>query len=248
MSARPKRRPTSSARANVLSRSLTSTASAADPPPFFATSSAVSSALVTSISAATTDAPRAARASQYSRPIPRPPPVTTATRPLRFMTNAPFRLSVEVPEHREYSEHYIDGEVAGNVRSLRVLVTGASGVFGRELIGRLSRRGLTVVGFSRREPLLPKDVEFRAGDIRDADAVAAAMKGCDVVAHCAWAIGAMYGDPAEREINVGGTENVLAAMHRTGTRRIVFASSSTAYGPRPGDRRPLAEDTPLAPH
>jgi nucleoside-diphosphate-sugar epimerase/phosphohistidine swiveling domain-containing protein len=96
--------------------------------------------------------------------------------------------------------------------------------------------------------LLPKDVEFRAGDIRDADAVAAAMKGCDVVAHCAWAIGAMYGDPAEREINVGGTENVLAAMHRTGTRRIVFASSSTAYGPRPDDRQPLAEDTPLAPH
>jgi nucleoside-diphosphate-sugar epimerase/phosphohistidine swiveling domain-containing protein len=135
------------------------------------------------------------------------------------------------------------------MQRLRVLVTGASGVFGREITARLVRRGHTVVGLSRRRPaaLLP-GVEHVAADIRDREAVLAAADGCDVVAHCAWAIDAFYGDPAERAINIGGTENVLAAMERAGVGRIVFAGSNTAYGPRPDNRGRLSEDEPLAPH
>src|SRR2546423_3318673 len=135
------------------------------------------------------------------------------------------------------------------MQRLKVLVTGASGVFGREITERLVRRGHTVVGLSRRRPaaLLP-GVEHVAADIRDRRAVAAAADGCDVVAHCAWAIDAFYGDPAERAINIGGTENVLSAMERAGVPRIVFAGSNTAYGPRPDNRGRLSEDEPLAPH
>jgi len=132
---------------------------------------------------------------------------------------------------------------------LRVLVTGASGVFGREITERLVRRGDTVVGLSRRRPAnLPPGVEHVAADIRDREAVVAAADGCDVVAHCAWAIDAFYGDPAERAINIGGTENVLLAMERAGVPRIVFAGSNTAYGPRPDNRGKLTEDEPLLPH
>lgn len=132
---------------------------------------------------------------------------------------------------------------------LRVLVTGATGVFGREITERLLRRGHRVVGLSRRRPdVLPPGVEHVAADIRDREAVIAAARGCDVVAHCAWAIEALYGDAAERDINVGGTENVLAAMEQAGVRRIVFAGSNTAYGPRPDDRGRLTEDVALRPH
>jgi nucleoside-diphosphate-sugar epimerase/phosphohistidine swiveling domain-containing protein len=135
------------------------------------------------------------------------------------------------------------------MQRLRVLVTGASGVFGREITERLIRRGHTVVGLSRRPPAAPcPGVEYRSADIRDPEAVTAAVDGCDVVAHCAWAIEALYGDPAERATNVGGTENVLAAMERTGARRIVFAGSTTAYGPRPDNRGRLTEAEPLRPH
>src|SRR5947209_3960643 len=96
---------------------------------------------------------------------------------------------------------------------LRVLLTGASGVFGREITERLVRQGHSVVGLSRRPPAsLPPGARHVAADIRDREAVVAAADGCDVVAHCAWAIDAFYGDPAERAINIGGTENVLAAM------------------------------------
>ncbi|HET9773179.1 MAG TPA: NAD-dependent epimerase/dehydratase family protein, partial [Acidimicrobiia bacterium] len=114
---------------------------------------------------------------------------------------------------------------------------------------RLLRRGHRVVGLSRRRPdVLPPGVEHVAADIRDREAVIAAARGCDVVAHCAWAIEALYGDAAERDINVGGTENVLAAMEQAGVRRIVFAGSNTAYGPRPDDRGRLTEDVALRPH
>ncbi|HYT40592.1 MAG TPA: NAD-dependent epimerase/dehydratase family protein, partial [Acidimicrobiia bacterium] len=132
---------------------------------------------------------------------------------------------------------------------LTVLVTGASGVFGREITERLVRRGHRVVGLSRRPPAAPRPgVDYLSADIRDLEAVTAAVDGCDVVAHCAWAIEALFGDPAERAINIGGTGNVLTAMERTGASRIVFAGSTTAYGPRPDNRGRLTEGTPLAPH
>src|SRR5438270_1101391 len=132
---------------------------------------------------------------------------------------------------------------------LMILVTGASGVFGREITERLVRRGHRVVGLSRRLPVTPlPGVRYVSADIRDLEAVTAALDGCDVVAHCAWAIEALYGDPAERAINIGGTENVLTAMERAGARRIVFAGSPPAYGPRPDNRGRLTEGTPLAPH
>ncbi len=130
-----------------------------------------------------------------------------------------------------------------------ILVTGASGVFGREITEHLIRRGHKVIGLSRRPPASPcAGAEYRSADIRDLDAVTAAAAGCDVVAHCAWALEALFGDPAEREINVGGTQNVLTAMERNGIRRLVFAGSTTAYGPKPDDRSRLLESTPLAPH
>jgi len=132
---------------------------------------------------------------------------------------------------------------------LKVLVTGASGVFGREITERLTRRGHQVVGLSRRPPAQGRPgVAHVAADIRDLEAVTAAVDGCDGVAHCAWAVEALFGDAAERAINIGGTENVLTAMERAGARRIVFAGSTTAYGPRPDNRGRLTEDTPLAPH
>ncbi len=80
---------------------------------------------------------------------------------------------------------------------LKILVTGASGVFGREITDRLTRRGHQVVGLSRRAPaILRPGVEHVAADIRHVEAVTAAVDGCDAVAHCAWAVEALFGDAA----------------------------------------------------
>jgi nucleoside-diphosphate-sugar epimerase/phosphohistidine swiveling domain-containing protein len=129
---------------------------------------------------------------------------------------------------------------------MRVLVTGASGVFGRDIVARLARRGAQVVALARRPVELP-GVEFVKGDIRDGETVAKAMAGCDVVAHLAWAVSPLKSAGDTRDINVGGTINVLEAMGRTGCGRIVFTSSVTAYGAWPDNPPRLTEDDPLRP-
>ncbi len=128
----------------------------------------------------------------------------------------------------------------------RVLVTGASGVFGRDIATRLARSGAGVVALARREVSIP-GVEFVAGDIRDSAVVEQAMKGCDAVAHLAWAVSPLKSADDTHDVNLGGTRNVLDAMEATGCRRIVFSSSVTAYGAWADNPPFLRETDPLRP-
>ena len=131
---------------------------------------------------------------------------------------------------------------------MRIAVTGASGVFGRGIAARLRSEGHEVVGLARHRPRnWFSDSDFIEGDIRDPASVARAVNGADVVAHCAWVVNSNPDEKLTREINIGGTQNVLDAMDQSGTRRIVFASSVLAYGARPGSGRRLSEEDPLAP-
>jgi nucleoside-diphosphate-sugar epimerase/phosphohistidine swiveling domain-containing protein len=105
--------------------------------------------------------------------------------------------------------------------SLRIAVTGASGVLGRGLAARLLTQGHDVAGIARQRPeSWPSAADFVAADIRHRAAVRRAITGADVVAHCAWS--------RNHWINIEGTRNVLDAMTETGTGRIVFASSPHA--------------------
>ncbi|MCW2717315.1 MAG: galE4 [Pseudonocardia sp.] len=131
---------------------------------------------------------------------------------------------------------------------MRVLVTGATGVFGRALCERLSGRGDHVVAMARRAPERPiAAAEFRAGDVRDSSAVKDAVAGCEAVAHLAWAFAPLETRAATEELDVGGTRNVVEAMTATGCRRLVFSSSVLAYGAIPRGGRLLDEDEPLCP-
>jgi nucleoside-diphosphate-sugar epimerase len=131
----------------------------------------------------------------------------------------------------------------------RVLVTGASGGFGSSLLERLAARdGVEAVAFDLRPPIRPQPgVTYRSGDIRDGDAVADAMRGCDVVVHLAWVVEPSKDRPRTEAIDLGGTRNVLAAMRVTDCGRLVFASSVTAYGASPDHPRPYREDDALDP-
>ena len=129
---------------------------------------------------------------------------------------------------------------------MRIVVTGASGVVGRGVVLRLLSQGHDVVGVARRRlESWPSAASFVQGDIRDAATVRQAVSGAHVVVHCAWAVDPAADDPGSREINVGGTANVLDVMSRTGTRRIVLASSSHVYGIDRGEA--LSEDAQLHP-
>jgi nucleoside-diphosphate-sugar epimerase/phosphohistidine swiveling domain-containing protein len=124
---------------------------------------------------------------------------------------------------------------------VRIAVTGASGVVGRGVVQRLLSQGHDVIGLARHRPASwPSAASFVQSDIRDTAGVDKLVSGAHVVVHCAWAVNPAADHPSNHEINVGGTANVLDAMARAGTRRIVLASSAHVYGIDRGV--PLSED------
>jgi nucleoside-diphosphate-sugar epimerase len=118
----------------------------------------------------------------------------------------------------------------------RILVTGGSGFIGSALVKALLRDGNRVRvldnnwrGAARRLNEVEKDIEFIEGDIRDAEAVASAVRGCDEVHHLAFVNGTRFFYTAPElvlEVGVKGIVNVLDACRRTSVSTIVLASSS----------------------
>lgn len=126
---------------------------------------------------------------------------------------------------------------------MNVLVTGATGPFGRAVCRQLLADGHGVIAMARRPSAAMCDgVKFVSGDVRDAPRVESAMRGCEAVVHLAWVVSPLKSRDETREINVGGTRNVLDAMAATRCRRLVFSSSVLAYGAVPGHPPLLRED------
>jgi NAD dependent epimerase/dehydratase len=132
-----------------------------------------------------------------------------------------------------------------NWQGKTALVTGAGGFIGSHLAERLVREGARVRAFVRYNSrqdigllsLLPGEalaaVEVIAGDLRDAEAVRAAMRGVEVVFHLGALIAIPYSYLHPREVvetNVLGTLNVLMAARDLGTARVVHTSTSEVYG------------------
>ena len=139
----------------------------------------------------------------------------------------------------------------------RVLVTGGEGFIGSHLTERLVRDGAHVRvlalynPFGRYgwlDPAVHTDVELLPGDVRDAERVAEAVAGCDVVFHLAALIGIPYSYVAPEsyvDVNVHGTVNVAAACRRHGVERMVHTSTSETYGT--AIAVPISEDHPMQP-
>lgn len=134
---------------------------------------------------------------------------------------------------------------------MRVLVTGATGFVGSQVTAALVSRGEQVRVLRRQSsPLIALDgldVEHCFGDILEPDAVAAAVRGCDVVYHVA-ALSSYWRAKAHDiyRINVEGTRIVMDACLRAGVRRVVHTSSAAAIGLR-RDGRPSDEAQPFDP-
>jgi nucleoside-diphosphate-sugar epimerase len=145
--------------------------------------------------------------------------------------------------------------------SARVLVTGGSGFIGSALVKALLRAGETVRvlddnsrGALRRLREVERDVDFVNGDIRDAGAVDAAMRGIDEVHHLAFVNGTatFYSAPdLVLDVGVKGIVNVIDGCRRHGVGRLTLASSSEVYQSPPhvptDERAPLVVPDPLNP-
>lgn len=123
----------------------------------------------------------------------------------------------------------MSGGVAGDV----CLVTGATGFIGSHLARRLASEGYRVRCLVRsssdRSVLEGTDLEFAVGDLTDPESLRGATSGCRFVFHC----GALVSDWASvteiRQINVGGTRNVLEASVDADVERLVHFSTTDVY-------------------
>jgi nucleoside-diphosphate-sugar epimerase len=143
----------------------------------------------------------------------------------------------------------------------RILVTGGNGFIGSGLVRALVRDGKQVRvlddnsrGRPRRLDDVAKDIEFIAGDVRDAGAVARAAQGVDEVHHLAFINGTEFFYTApERVLDVGvrGMINVIDACRQHGIGNLILASSSEVYQTPPNiptdESAPLSVPDPLNP-
>ena len=131
-----------------------------------------------------------------------------------------------------------------------ILVTGASGHLGANLVRRLldddhQVRVLLREG-SGHGAMTGLDVEPAYGDLRDPAALKLAAAGCGRVFHCAAMLSTVPG--RERELygcNVLGTRNLLAACRDAGVERVVVTGLFSAVGHEAG--RPSVEEMPFYP-
>jgi nucleoside-diphosphate-sugar epimerase len=123
---------------------------------------------------------------------------------------------------------------------MKVLLLGGAGCIGVMATAHLLRQGFEVSVFDKcifgASALLAfsePSFRFIHGDIRDAEALFAAMKGMDAVVHLAALVGepACLVDPATaRSINLGGTELALSVAQKCDVERFIFVSTCSNYG------------------
>jgi nucleoside-diphosphate-sugar epimerase len=123
---------------------------------------------------------------------------------------------------------------------MKILLTGASGNIGSHTLPHLVRRGHEVRCFARLSTVNRRlarqwapGAQVAWGDITDPNAVARAMEGMDAVIHLAAMIPPLADERAEqaREVNVGGTANVVAAcLAQPSAPRLLFSSTFDVHG------------------
>jgi UDP-glucose 4-epimerase len=142
----------------------------------------------------------------------------------------------------------------------RILITGGAGTIGSNLADQLVQRGAAEVVIldnfdrGRRDNLAWAEANGNVtvvdGDIRDRDLVRDLTGGIDVVFHqAALRITQCAEEPRlALEVLVDGSFNVIEAAADAGVRKVVAASSASAYGlaekfPTAEDHHPYANDT-----
>ncbi len=126
-----------------------------------------------------------------------------------------------------------------------VLITGGAGFIGSHLAHRLASLGAHVRvlddlsgghAHNLEGDPAPGTIELHRASILDPADLARAVAGCRFVFHQAAMVSVPQSveQPARcMEVNVVGTERVLAAARQAGVQRVMFAASAAAYGNTP---------------
>lgn len=105
----------------------------------------------------------------------------------------------------------------------RILVTGATGFIGRQVVSLLLRDGHEVRALARTESdrdRIESAVSFLRADVRDAEAVASLMGDAEAVVHLA----SSFRPEEAVDVVQAGTRTVVAAAKKSAVDRLVFVS------------------------
>jgi len=136
----------------------------------------------------------------------------------------------------------------------KYLVTGGAGFIGSNIVEELVKKGkdvrvldnLSTGSLDKIEPFRNK-ITFQKGDIRNEKDVRKALKGIDFVIHQAAlrSVAKSVERPVPtNDVNVTGTLNLLLLAREAGVKRVVYASSSSAYG----DCKKYPQDESITPN
>ena len=142
------------------------------------------------------------------------------------------------------------------MKNKNVLITGGSGFIGSNLAQALSAENqvkviddLSTGHFKNIRDLVDaKKIEFIEGSVTDLDLLQNVLKNVDYVFHQAAipSVPRSIKDPLRsNNVNINGTLNVLIAAKDNGVKKVMYASSSSAYGDTP--TLPKKEDMLLRP-
>jgi uncharacterized protein YbjT (DUF2867 family) len=95
-----------------------------------------------------------------------------------------------------------------------ILVTGGTGTLGRHVVPRLRDASCKVRVLSRHSREAGEGIEFVSGDLATGEGIEAAVKGVEIIVHCA---GSSKGDEEK-------TLNLVRAASGTGVRHLVYIS------------------------
>ncbi len=139
------------------------------------------------------------------------------------------------------------------MKSPSVLITGASGYLGSQLVAALAageNRGRVIAADLREPPAVRRlpGVEYVVADVRSSELIRRFEAWrVEVVVHLASIVtpGKASTREFEYSVDVLGTEKVLLACQASGVKKIIVSSSGAAYGYHADNPLPLTEDCPL---
>jgi putative NADH-flavin reductase len=113
---------------------------------------------------------------------------------------------------------------------MNVVVYGATGNSGKEIVKELLSRGHTVTGVARNVSSLKaaKGLTVKTDDLSKVDAIAAVTKGADAV------VSAYAPPPDNTDALIGVTEREIAAVKKTGAKRLLVVGGAGLLEVAPG--------------
>jgi dihydroflavonol-4-reductase len=118
---------------------------------------------------------------------------------------------------------------------MKILVTGADGLLGSNLVRELLRRGHTVRAFvqpgRQQKTLEGLNLEKIPGDLLNPEDVIKSGEGCDAVIHCAasTSVWPTRSDIVNR-VNIEGTKNIIQTVRFNQVQRMIYVGTANSFG------------------